>query len=40
MTEERGSELVDRSLDMIKSEEQREKKRMKTGKQSLTDLGD
>lgn len=39
MTEERIRELVDRSLEMIESEEQREK-RMKTEEQSLRDLWD
>lgn len=39
MTEERIRELVDRSLEMIESEEQREK-RMKTDEQSLRDLWD
>lgn len=39
MTEERIREFVDRSLEMIESEEQREK-RMKTDEQSLRDLWD
>lgn len=39
MTEERIRQLVERSLEMIESEEQREK-RMQTEEQSLRDLWD